>query len=340
MHVRENIKRTGATLEALMYEANGDPCSVVHLVTIPEPVARAGEVVVDLEAVPLHIADLKAIRGNLPFAPKGPGCPGFEGVGRIVSCGDGVTGWKAGDRVILPLFYGTCRTRLAVPADGLWRAPETVPAEQLALVRVNMTTAYLLLHAYLDLQPGDWIIQNAANSNVAGFVRVLAEQIGVNVINLVRRPELITHLKQRGIAHVALDHPASIKAICLELGASPRLALDAIGGPATARLAHAAADNGLVLAYGFLSEEPYQIHYEDAMFRNVRLEVMTINSGMLKTDAAQLVSMSARIEQIVATVELNAEIAGIYSFSEHQAALAAAGQTGAKRAGKVILKPS
>lgn len=336
----DKTTQTGETLEALMYEENGDPCTVVRVVPISEPLPQAGEVVVEMEAIPLHIADLKAIRGNLPFAPKGPGCPGFEGVGRIVSCGQGVTGWKAGDRVILPLFYGTCRARLAVPATGLWRAPEAVPAEQLALVRVNMTTAYLLLHAYLDLQPGDWVIQNAANSNVAGFVGILADQIGVNVIYVVRRPELILHLKQRGIAHVALDDPRSIEAICREVGASPRLALDAIGGAATARLAHAAADRGLVLAYGFLSEEAYQIHYEDAMFRNVRLEVMTINSSVLKMDTKRLQLMSDRIEAIIGIVELNAEIAGIYSFSEHKAAFAAAAQTGAKRAGKVILKPS
>ena len=328
-----------ASVRTLAYDVNGEPWDVVRVVERPPERPGPGQVLVALEAAPLHIADLKAIRGDLPFAPKGPGIPGFEGVGRILALGEGVTGWNVGDRVILPLCYGACRERLNVPAQGLWCAPADAPAEQLALVRVNLTTAYMLLHAYADLQPGDWILQNAANSNVAGYVALLAEQLGVNVINLVRRPELVPAIKSAGREHVMLDDPASIGAICAELGIRPRLALDAIGGGATERMAAAVADDGLVLAYGFVSGEPYRIHYDDAMFRNVRLEVMTITQATKIMSGDDLQTMAERLQAFIAAAPLNAQIAGIYPFDQAAEALRMAAQTGAGRSGKVILVP-
>lgn len=327
------------SVRVLAYEVNGEPADVVRLTEEPEPSISADEVLVALEAVPLHIADLKAIRGELAFVPKGPGSPGFEGVGRIVACGGAVAEWEAGDRVILPLRYGTCRQRLAVPADDLWRAPEDVPAEQLALTRINLTTAYMLLHAYIELRPDDWIIQNAANSNVASYVAALAQDLGVGVINLVRRPELVSGLQARGLRNVTLDDRASISRMCAELAVTPRLALDAIGGDATARLASAVADGGKVLAYGFSSEQPYQIHYQDAIFREVSLEVMTINQAVQKMGPEGLRDMSGALQTFIATRPLNAEIAGVYRFDQAADALRHAAQTGSARAGKVILVP-
>jgi mitochondrial enoyl-[acyl-carrier protein] reductase / trans-2-enoyl-CoA reductase len=326
-------------MRCLEYPSNGVPWDVIRLIERPTPEPKAGEVIVALEAAPVHIADLKAIEGNLAFIPQGPGTPGFEGVGRIIECGPDVKDWKVGDRVILPLAYGAWQEHRAVAAQDLWHAPDHVPAEQLALVRINLTTAWQLLNAYVDLQPGDWVIQNAANSNVAGYAAALARSRGIGTIDLVRRPELIPPFEESGRAHVTLDTSEAIADICKKLGAQPRLALDAIGGEATSRLGNVTANDGLVLAYGFLSEQPYQIDYPDAMFRNVRLEAMMIDRASLKIGRDGLARMASELQSFIATEPLNAEIAGIYSFDEAPEALRHAARTGQARAGKIILKP-
>jgi NADPH:quinone reductase-like Zn-dependent oxidoreductase len=311
---------------------------VVRLDDIPSPDAGVGEVVVALEAAPLHIADLMAIRGELPFIPPGGGAPGFEGVGRVVRRGPGVKEWAPGDRVILPLAYGACCEEAAVKAEHLWRAPEHVAAEQLALVRINLTTAYLLLHAFETLRPGDVIVQNAANSNVAGYVAMLARSRGLELIDIVRRPELVDRLARSGRAAL-LDGPDLAKAVAARVSRPPRLGLDAIGGEATRRLASSIGDGGQVLCYGFMAHEPYCIDIADAMFRDVRLRGMTIRSAMLRLDSDALAAMSRTLQDLIATAPLEAEIAGIYSFDQVGDALRHASETGAKRAGKVILKP-
>jgi NADPH:quinone reductase-like Zn-dependent oxidoreductase len=330
----------GIDMRCLEYRSNGIAWDVIRQVDRPTPEIGVDDVLVALEAAPVHIADLKAIEGELAFIPRGGGTPGFEGVGRIIACGGNVQGWKAGDRVILPLAYGAWQEQRAVPAASLWRAPENARAEQLALVRINLTTAYLLLHAYCALTAGEWIIQNAANSNVATYVAALAATRGIGVIDVVRRAELVPVLEAGGRAHVTLDRREAIARICEMLGVRPRLALDAIGGDATARLGNVVATDGLVLAYGFLSGQPYQLDYSDAMFRNVRLEAMMIDRASAKIGLDGLTRMAETLQSFIATEPLNAEIAGIYSFGQAAEALRHAAQTGPGRAGKVILVPA
>jgi trans-2-enoyl-CoA reductase len=325
-------------LKYLGYQQNGEPADVLRLMDRPLPLLSQGMVLVELEAAPVHIADLKAILGELPFVPPGAGVPGFEGVGRIVATGPD-SSRANGDRVILPMAYGAWSEYCAVPEHSLWRAPEDVPAEQLALVRINLSTAWLLLDAYVMLQPGDWIIQNAANANVAAYVAALAARRGVNVIDIVRRAELVPALQAAGRCHVMVDGSGLADAIAGIANTRPVLALDAIGGAATARLGNVVADDGLVLAYGFLAEQAYALDYPDVMFRNVRLQGMMTDRAMAVIGVPGRERMVAELEEFMASGLLQAEIAGVYTFENAQAALEHAGRTGAGRAGKVILIP-
>ena len=319
-------------MKTLHFTQNGEPWDVIALAEAAPPDPAPGQVLVRLEAMPLHIADLMLMRGQLGMIPPGPGIPGFEGVGRLVTS---APGWPQGTRVLLPIGVGAARELQAHDPAQLMRVPDAPDAVQLALVRINLTTAWVLLHAYELLPPGSWIIQNAANSNVATYVAALARRAGLNVINLVRRPELVAALKAQGREHVLLDDDS----LTLPDNARPVLALDAIGGPATARLGRLIADHGLVLAYGFLSKQPHALEYPDLIYRGVRLQGMLTNHPLERMDAAAHARMTRDLEAFISSDDLNADIAGIYSFAEAAEALRHAAATGADRAGKVILIP-
>ena len=76
--------------------------------------AGPGQAVVRVEAVALNFFDLLIIAGKYQFKPEFPFSPGAEFAGRIESCGDGVTGFAAGDRVIGYARYGAAREHVAV----------------------------------------------------------------------------------------------------------------------------------------------------------------------------------------------------------------------------------
>src|SRR5258708_28745371 len=75
------------------------------------------------------------------------------------------------------------------------------------MLSINSPAAALLLEAFVTLEPGDWIVQNAANSGVGRAVIAFAKQKGVRTINIVRRSELIHELKEAGADVVLLARP-------------------------------------------------------------------------------------------------------------------------------------
>src|ERR1700688_2651795 len=107
--------------------------------------------------------------------------------------------------------------------EGLFALPADVDPQQLAMLTINPPTAGLLLSEFVDLAPGDWIVQNAANSGVGRAVIALAKARGFKTINLVRRTEVIDELKALGGDLVIVDAPEGLSQVKAALGtAAPR----------------------------------------------------------------------------------------------------------------------
>src|SRR5258707_6083516 len=130
--------------------------------------------------------------GRYPIRPSSfPAGVGNEGVARILSVGSQVTGLKTGDRVLVPATHYAWRERILLPAAGLFALPAGANAQQLSMVYINPPTAAILLSEYVDLKPGEWVIQNAANSVVRRSLIAIAKSRGILMVNVVRRPELL-----------------------------------------------------------------------------------------------------------------------------------------------------
>ena len=81
------------------------------------------------------------------------------------------------------------------------------------MLGINPPTASLLLDEASDLKPGDWVVQNAANSGVGRSVIPIAKARGLKTINVVRRPELIPELEAIGGDLVVVDEDDAIDKI-------------------------------------------------------------------------------------------------------------------------------
>ena len=318
----------------------GEPAEVLFIEELPDPVPEAGEVVIRMEAAALHIADLYHTTGRYGFVSALPRTPGFEGVGRIASVGEGVTGWQPGDRVFAPLGSGTCAELVVAPAAELLGCPDG-DREQQALMMVNGATAVALVEDFADLTAGDWLLQNAANSNCGRYVIALAARQGLKTCNVVRRPELIADLTALGGDVVLLDGEDLPERVQQATGgAELRLALDAVAGAATDRLAQALSDGGKVVNYGAVTREPCQISFYTMFRKDVSLVGMSMSKQMAKRDTVQRRAVYERLAQLIAAGELQAAIAGRYPLAEFRAAFAQAGETGQARSGKVIVLPN
>lgn len=324
-------------MKFIRYLSYGEPDAVVEIAETESPRPGPNEIVIALEAAPVHLADIKNITGQPWFRAPLPATPGYEGVGRVTSVGADVSGLGEGDRVFLPTGLGTWREEFVAPADGIWRAPEGVPAEQLALISINLQTAYLML-VEANLSPGDWVIQNAANSNVGFYVIRLARQMGFKTINVARRPEVLDSLLAAGGDHAIVDG-GDLASRVERLGADVRLAIDAVGGAATARLAGCVGMNGKVVNYGFLSGDTCEISAQQMMFRQLTLSGFFTKASLARMSRQAVDEMREVLSSFVVTDAPSAPIAGIYSFADVHKALRHAALTEGERQGKVVLVP-
>lgn len=319
---------------------HGDPAEVLFIEENPDPQPASNEVVVRMEAAALHIADLYYTGGMYGFHSPLPRTPGFEGVGRVEVTGRAVSDLQVGDRVFAPLGSGTCSEVLVAPAADLIRAPEG-DREQLALMMVNGATAVALVEDFAPLKEGDWMLQNAANSNCGRYVITLARHKALKTCNVVRRPELIPELEALGGDVVLLDGDDLPERVAAATGgAELRLALDAVAGPATGRLARCLADGGKVVNYGAVTREPCQISFYTMFRKDVCLVGMSMSKQMQKRDATARRKLYQRLADLIVGGEMRAAIAGCYRLDEYRAAFARAAETGSARPGKVIVLPN
>lgn len=131
-------------MKALQHVAHGDPAEVVNLIDLPDPEPAADEVVIDMEASAVHLADIKLFRGDEGFKHDDlPKQPGYEGVGVISTIGSDVTTFKIGDRVFPWWGAGTFAQKVCVKAETTMHAPAG-DADQLALMMVNGMTSVCL----------------------------------------------------------------------------------------------------------------------------------------------------------------------------------------------------
>ena len=177
------------TIKVVVYETHGKPADVLQIKTEPWPKAGADEVVVEMRAAPVNPADINAIEGKYPGRREIPAVPGMEGAGVVVEAGANATAIAKGSLVILPHNLGTWREAVAVKASELVGVPPEIDAVHASMLKINPLTAWRLLHGYVDLAPGDWVIQNAANSGAGRAVIEIAHELGFKTVNVVRRAE-------------------------------------------------------------------------------------------------------------------------------------------------------
>jgi NADPH:quinone reductase-like Zn-dependent oxidoreductase len=111
---------------------------------------------------------------------------------------------KPGDLVI-NLQRENWAQKRRVKADDVIAVPPGLAIPQAAMLRINPPTALLLLTDIVALKPGDWLIQNVANSAVGRLVIRLARARGIRTMNVVRRDALFAELKALGADACVVD---------------------------------------------------------------------------------------------------------------------------------------
>ncbi len=242
-------------MKALIYRETGEPKSVLKLEEFPTPPLAPGGALVRVLLSPINASDLHMVRGRYGYQPELPASPGIEGVGIVEAVGPGVQGPLVGTRVVFVDTWNTWREQIVCPVDRLVPVPDGLDDAVAATSYINPLTAWALTRSSHNLKEGDWLLQTAAASSVGKFVLQLAQQYRFKTINVIRRREQETIIRNLGGNEVISTDDQDLRARLQELtaGKGVERAIDCVAGELGAEIARNLAPGGTMLVYGALS---------------------------------------------------------------------------------------
>jgi NADPH:quinone reductase-like Zn-dependent oxidoreductase len=185
-------------MKALIFRETGEPNGILKLADIPTPPLAPGEALVRVLLSPINPSDLHLVRGRYGYQPELPASPGAEGVGIVEAVGPGVQGPIVGTRVVFVHMWNTWREQIVCPVDRLVPVPDGLDDPAAATSYTNPLTAWALTRSSHNLKEGDWLLQTAAASSVGKLVLQLAQLYRFKTINVIRRREQETIIRNLG----------------------------------------------------------------------------------------------------------------------------------------------
>lgn len=293
-----------------------------------------GQILVRMLVSPVNPADINFILGNYGIRPELPCTPGIEGCSEVLE--SKAAGFFPGDHVIFLQRVGTWQSHLVCDADAALVIDKEIDPLQASMLKVNPVTAWRLLTGFQNLQPGDWVLQNAANSGVGQCLIQIAAQMGLRTVNMVRREGLDAELKSLGADHVLIDGPELTEQVARLCGPQlPKLACNAVGGDSALRQMDAMAELGSHITYGAMSMRSLKVPNKFLIFKRLRLEGLWITKWLAEIPRDEVQQIYAQLGQWVKDGKLTQAIDTIYRPDAITQALNHAQQS--KRNGKVVI---
>jgi NADPH2:quinone reductase len=235
---------------AFILRRTGGP-EVLEAEHIDVPRPGPGEVLVRNEAVGLNFIDTYHRSGlyKLPL----PSGLGGEGAGVVEAVGEGVAGFREGDRVGYftgpPGAYATHRT---IDPDRLVKLPDSLPAQQAAAAMLKGCTAEYLIERCARVEPGQAVLVHAAAGGMGSILVQWLKAIGATVIAHAGDSRKAALASELGADHALCCPLDSLAAEVRGLtgGAGVPVVLDGVGGASWKASLGSVARRGLLVTYG------------------------------------------------------------------------------------------
>jgi NADPH2:quinone reductase len=172
-----------------------------HLVDVPTPSPKPGEVLIRVHACSVGYVDALLAVGGYQVKPPTPYTPGSDIAGVVEAVGEGADASLVGVRVLAPV-YGGFAEFVVTPARNVTRIGDGVGFEAASAFRLNYATALYGLKDRAVLQPGETLLVTGGAGGVGSAAVDIGRLLGAEVIAVASTAEKRDFATARGAQHV------------------------------------------------------------------------------------------------------------------------------------------
>jgi putative PIG3 family NAD(P)H quinone oxidoreductase len=290
----------------------------------PDPVPRAGEVLVRVRGAGLNGADLIQLRGHYPAPPGSPqDIPGMELAGEVAALGEGATRFAVGDRV-MGLVGGGAQAELTVVHERvLMPVPDALDWPAAGGFPEVFVVAHDALFTQAALGPGERLLVHGGAGGVGTAAVQLGRAAGARVTATVRDAALRDEVAELGATAIAPEgfEQAGPFDVVLELVGAPNLPLDL----------DALAPDGRIVVIGIGAGAKAEVHLAKLMGKRARICGSTMRARSLEQKALAARAAERHVLPLVNGGALRVPIAATFPLEQAPAAyerFAAGGKLG------------
>jgi len=253
------MARDEAMMRAWRIHRYGPPMEVLQLDAVPVPTPEAGELRINVQAIPLNLNDLERITGgNMMVRPELPCSPGMEVMGTVDACGTGTEGWLERRVVAMPKgAHGGFAEYAICPVASTFEMPDTIPLPEAAALYFPFHLAWLGLFDRADLRAGESVLIHAAAGGSGSAAVQLAVNAGARVFATASTDEKVQLCRDLG-AHIAINYTSTdFSEVVLEETGNQGVdvVFDNVGETVMERSMKCTKYNGRYLMMGFASNK-------------------------------------------------------------------------------------
>jgi len=200
-------------MKAVVLRQHGTLDTLEYVTNFPDPVICDDHVIIRVHATSFNYHDVFTVKGMPGIKVPFPMIIGLDLAGEIIEVGNGVSGWKVGDRVLVnplnkkkglmgEMMHGGLAERCLVAAEQLIRMPDQVSYADAASLPVAYGTAHRMMITHNTIKKGDKVLVLGASGGVGTGCVLLAKMLGAEVIACASSADKIQRLSDMGADHV------------------------------------------------------------------------------------------------------------------------------------------
>ncbi len=244
-------------MRAMICRSWGKP-DQLRLEEVDAPKPESKQVLIKVKMSCVNYADTIMIRGQYQTRPEFPFAPGLEACGEIIECGNEVTNFKLGDRVMAFLKHGGFAEQAIALESDCFAVPNEMTDEIAASFLIGYVSSHVAIRWQARLEANESLLVLGASGGVGLTAIEIGKALGAKVIAGASSEQKLEIARRHG-ADLLIDYKTnSLKTRVSELtdGEGVNVCYDPVGGELFDEALSSLSWGGRILLIGFVGGVP------------------------------------------------------------------------------------